>query len=96
MKTKVLFRKTRTGEILAVFPETPATRDPNQCVMARVGEHAACSIAFARIARPAKPKEAEPLKRELAALGYSLRVVSRFHPAHEERRRANLSAMLRK
>lgn len=53
MKTTVLFRESHEGEIIAVFPETPATRDPNQCVIAKVGSHAACSIAYARIARRA-------------------------------------------
>lgn len=97
MKTKVLFRKSKDGEVIAVFPETPATMDPRECVLySRAGQHGACKIAYARIARPAKAKEAEALKRELERLGYTLRVISRFHPAHEARRRANLSAMLRK
>lgn len=96
MKTKVLFRKTPQGEILAVFPEIPAEGTPDKCLAFRrtnkaAGDHIAIPVALAHIARPADFPEYDNTRRELQGLGYVLEIKSRFHPSYDAKRVALLS-----
>jgi len=96
MKTKVLFRKTPQGEILAVFPEIPADGTPDKCLAFRrtkksAGDHIAIPVALVHIARPASFREYDNTRRELQGLGYTLEIKSRFHPSYDSKRVALLS-----
>jgi hypothetical protein len=82
MKTKVIFRKSR-DEVLAIFPEHPATHDGRTCVCyAHTGQHGACDpFIHRRGYRLATPEEYAPLKAELERIGYDLHIVSVISPA---------------
>lgn len=77
--TKVLFRKDKSGEITAVFPEINEGRGLVACY-AHLGQHSSCSRPWYFETKPAKPDEYAPLKRELegAPYHYRLQVISRW------------------
>ena len=87
MKTKVIFRKSR-AEVLAIFPENPATHDGRTCVCyAHIGQHGACDPwIWRRGYRLATPEEYAPLKAELERIGYDLHIVSVISPAMTRKR----------
>jgi hypothetical protein len=97
MKTKVIFRKSR-HEVLAIFPEHPATHDGRSCVCyAHVGQHGACDpFIHRRGYRLASPEEYAPLKAELERLGYELHVMHVISPAMTRARYASAYAPARK
>jgi hypothetical protein len=71
MKTIVIFRripKSKYGgdaEIIAIFPEIPATRNARECLCyVHNGQHGAC-MASGHGWRLAAPEEYAPLKRKL-------------------------------
>ena len=75
MKNKVLFRRSATGRLLAVFPnEYPTTYDPLLKV------HVSCSCTWVRhCTSPATPAEARQLRAALKARGYGpLQVLKRW------------------
>ena len=86
-KTVVQFRKWKdTGEIIAIFPELPATNHPSGGCMSymHVGQHGACGeIGHCTIATT--PEEYAPLMRELESIGYNLRVVKRRTVHHQRK-----------
>jgi len=77
--TTVVFRRFRTGELVALFPEIPWSLDPNTCTSYQsVGQHGAADCAYVvRSTRPVPFNEALPLVRELRRIGYRLRIVPR-------------------
>lgn len=83
MKTKVIFRKFRDGELLALFPdENHGAYDANGnplCVSyMHFGQHGAANYAHCvSITRPAKPDEYRDLARELTQIGYDLTIRQR-------------------
>lgn len=89
-KTKVIFRKSK-HEVLAIFPEEPATRDGHECTCyAHTGQHSACDPFISRRGyRLATPEEYAPLKAELERIGYTLHVVSVISPSMTRKRLAN-------
>lgn len=89
----VIFRTFRQGgDVIALFPKLPGTNDPRTCESyMHVGQHAACSVALASVARLATEQEAAPLRRELESLGYRLHTVRRMSPTHHKARRAALA-----
>lgn len=83
--TKVVFRTFPDGDVLALFPELPATYDPRFCESyAHIGQHSAASAyCLVGCTRPATPSEIRPLAKELRRIGYRLdvrkRITSRMH-----------------
>ena len=79
MKTIVVFRKFKEGDILALFP---AERGDNNWAVSsymHVGQHGAADYTGCiRLTKPATPEEYAPLKRELESIGYVLDVKKRF------------------
>lgn len=78
--TRVLFRKSRDGEITAVFPDQRETSHMFACY-AHVGQHGLCDEAWVRESTGcAKPAEYAALKAELEAepYGYELVVMARI------------------
>lgn len=90
--TKVIFRKWSNGDVIALFPEIPATDTPHHCMSyEHVGQHGAASPAIVLDTVPAKPAEYQQLLFELRRVGYkTLKIVKRFQPQDLEARRAAL------
>jgi hypothetical protein len=86
-ETIVVFRKWRNGgDIVAIFPEIPATNHPSGGCLSyqHVGQHGACGD-ITHCTDPASEAEYAPLARELESIGYSLKIVRRRTAAHQRR-----------
>jgi hypothetical protein len=91
-KTVVIFRKVPANyssaypEIIALFPEIPATNNPRECLSyVHYGQHGA-AMASGHNWKAATPEEYAPLKKELEIIGYNLDVRNRSCPAYFQRR----------
>ena len=73
MKTKVVFRKfNKGGDIIAMFPQIPATRDGYLCESYQhIGQHGAADPMIVHDTTLAKPSEYASLLRELKSIGYT-------------------------
>jgi hypothetical protein len=81
MKTRVVFRRIKKdGDVIALFPEEPASNRPNECMCYQhLGQHgAACLSWVQQKTGPCMEKDYLPLKRELERIGYDLDIVSRI------------------
>lgn len=81
----VIFRVFRKGgDLLALFPTLAGTLDLDTCLCYQhIGQHGSATLGHCmRATRPATVEEAEPLRRELERIGYSLRPVKRSSGAH--------------
>lgn len=77
--TKVVFRKFKGGDVIALFPQEPATRDGWECMSyMHVGQHGSADPMIVHDTKVAKPKEYAPLVAELLSLGYRLDIHKRF------------------
>lgn len=78
--TKVIFRKFRNGEVIALFPQEPATLDGWLCVSyMHVGQHSAASPWIVDNTKAATEEEYRKLLYELQGIGYNdLKVCKRF------------------
>lgn len=69
--TKVIFRKFRDGEVIALFPQEPATCDGWQCMSyMHVGQHGSADPFIVNDTKPARWNEFYELKRELDSIGF--------------------------
>lgn len=77
-KTKVIFKKFEDGDIIAIFPDLPGTRDKNTCESyAHIGQHSLCNKSLIKSLKNATPQEYKDLKSELENLvGYNLDVMN--------------------
>lgn len=91
--TKVIFRKFKDGEVIALFPEEPGTNDCNTCdSYMHVGQHGAASVFLVRGTLPAFFDEYLPLLRELEnQVGYNLEVVKVFPSTSRSIRTAKIN-----
>lgn len=83
MAIKVVFRKWKDGEIIALFPDEPWSRhDYTTASYMHLGQHGAVDYAGVIAAtRPAKEHEYQNLLDELKTIGYSdLYIVQRARP----------------
>jgi len=81
MATPVIFRKLKDrGEIIALFPTVPGTRDPWTCESyMHVGQHGRASVELFYDSLPVRGTEYLPLLAELEQLGYDdLRIYRRY------------------
>ncbi len=91
--TKVIFRKDKTGEVTAVFPEVPAshtTLDSYSCY-SHLGQHSSCCYEWYRQTKPATPEEYASLKQELesAPYWYNLEVIQKMsNETYQQRKTA--------
>ena len=70
--TKVIFRKFRNGEIIALFPQEPATRDGWECLSyMHGGQHGSASPMIVHGTKPVVWHEFVELLRELQNIGYN-------------------------
>lgn len=72
--TKVVFRKFKDGDIIAMFPREPGTNDPYRTCMSyqHVGQHGSAHTDIVSITNLATPGEYAKLAKELRGLGYTL------------------------
>lgn len=89
--TKTIFRTfKRTGEVIALFPEIPATSTGEFCLSyMRVGQHGAASPWLRPHSRPSTPEEIAPLKKELESIGYEIEERKRVSFQMDKTRLAN-------
>ncbi len=79
-KTKVIFRKFKDGEIIALFPEVQANDSHWGCMSyMHIGQHGAARYNIVWDTKLAKPEEYADLKTELEDLGYNLEVRKRVN-----------------
>lgn len=80
MMTKVIFRKFKNGEVIALFPQEPATRDGWECMSyMHVGQHGSADPMIVHGTKPAKWAEFVELLRELQSIGYNdLKLCKKF------------------
>lgn len=81
--TKVVFRKWKNGDIIALFPDEPWSRsDYSTTSYMHVGQHGAADyVGVIEATRPAREEEFRDLLAELKAIGYTeLRIVQRARP----------------
>jgi aspartate carbamoyltransferase catalytic subunit len=79
-KTKVVFR-IHQGEVLALFPYEPGTRDSWTCsCYAHMGQHSTASVSCVmNHSTPAKPEQYADLEKELIEIGYDLVILKRIN-----------------
>lgn len=71
--TKVVFRKFKEGDIIAMFPREPGTYDASTCMSYQhLGQHGSADPRIVSITKLAKPSEYAALAKELRGLGYVL------------------------
>ena len=76
-KTKVVFRKFKDGEILALFPYEPDTANFCTSYM-HIGQHSGADYSGCiKRTKPANEAEYNALKEELTSIGYNLTVIKR-------------------
>jgi hypothetical protein len=79
MKTKVIFRKFKEGDIIALFPEMEADQNPTHCgSYMHIGQHGAAAYGLIAETKPATPKEYAALQSELESIGYDLEIRKRI------------------
>lgn len=92
--TPVIFRKFfDRGDVIALFPTLPGTRDPSTCESYQhIGQHSAASVElFYNDTMPAHSTEYLPLLRELERIGYDdLRIYKRYQQNFTAERLAQL------
>lgn len=91
--TPVIFRASKNGDVIAIFPTIPpAGNSPSMChAIARDRfcdiTHHDVPLTLGQRMRLATRQEYMPLKKELQRMGYRLRVVSRISSHHNKQRR---------
>lgn len=78
--TKVIFRKFKNGEVIALFPQEPATRNGLECVSyMHVGQHGSADPMIVHETKAAKWHEFVELLEELQSIGYNdLKLCKKF------------------
>lgn len=76
--TKVIFKRLPEGDVIALFPALPGTRDPYSTCMSyqHIGQHGPAATSLFTLP-PADPAEYSPLMKELETRGYILRIAYR-------------------
>ena len=78
MKTKVIFRKFKNGDVIALFPELPAYKHYITCYE-HFGQHGSADYhVVLDQTKLASPKEYQELKKELETIGYDVVVYKRY------------------
>lgn len=80
--TKVVFRKWKDGEVIALFPDDTDPYDGTVTSYMHIGQHSAADYRYViSTTYPAREAEYQNLLAELKAIGYTdLRVVQRARP----------------
>jgi hypothetical protein len=91
-ETKVVFRKFKDGDVIAIFPQVPGDSSPYTCLSyMHVGQHNACDPQVVWDTNLATEEEYASLKSELERhYGYRLIVGQRITQKDQEIRRKEL------
>ena len=92
MATKVIFRKEKNGEVLAVFPEFPGDNNPYRtcACYSHIGQHGAMALDYIKSTSELKYRmDYQDLYDELVSVGYDLEVVTRISRKMLQTRIAN-------
>lgn len=91
MTTKVIFRQWPNGDVIALFPEVPATRDGYTCQSyEHVGQHGSANLAA--VIKATKPAvDYADIAAELVRIGYVTKVVRRANRAQHAKRLTELT-----
>lgn len=76
-KTRVVFRKWKDGQVIALFPDDETNRlSHGECCGSymHIGQHSEASTALIKALRPASPDEYASLKAELEGEPYGYRL----------------------
>ena len=78
-KTKVIFRKFKEGDVIALFPEELGTNEHWTCnSYQHIGQHSSCCAdTIVYCTKLATPEEYEDLYNELESIGYNLEIRKR-------------------
>jgi hypothetical protein len=76
-KDVVIFRKEKSGTVIAVFPYMIFDPKLNMTCYAHIGQHSALSPEYYRETKPANADEYKPLMEELTGIGYNLEIRQR-------------------
>ncbi len=89
-KTKVIFRRFKNGDVIALFPALAGDMNPNTCSSCmHVGQHGS---ATASLQDTYATNDYLPLKQELESIGYKLTIVTRFTARDLAERHSQLKA----
>jgi hypothetical protein len=95
MKTKVIFRKFRNGEVIALFPEEPGNSNYWTFMSyMHVGQHGIAADHVVWATTLATPDEYNNLKQELESIGYDLVVYKKITPQMRKQRKFNLKEIV--
>jgi hypothetical protein len=76
---KVIFRKFKEGDIIAMFPRIPADRLGYHIESYQhIGQHGLADPGIVSITKLAMPEEYQSLKEELESIGYNLKIVKKI------------------
>lgn len=96
-KDPVILRvwRNRPNDVFALFPTIPATDSGYECQSYQhLGGHAAADYSLCiHNSRPARPKEAADLLRELRHIGYRPKVIRRAGRRYLDQRLTEVRAM---
>lgn len=96
--TKVIFRKWKQGDVIALFPGIPWSRyDYTTTSYMHTGQHGAADYAGVIAAtRPAREEEYRDLLSELKSIGYDdLHIVRRARPKFKTLKNDNDTSILK-
>lgn len=78
-KTRVIFRKFKEGDIIALFPDEPWNHTGWECASYQhLGQHGAADPRIVGNTKPATPDEYASLKKELESMKYDLCIMQKF------------------
>lgn len=84
---KVIFRKTKDGEIIAFFPEASANFG-NVLSYMHIGQHGEASMEFYQITKKATEAEYKPLLKELKVIYYDYNLIIKQKINYHDLRKA--------
>lgn len=77
-RTKVIFRKFKEGDVVALFTQEPGTYSPYTCSSyMHIGQHSSADPLLSNILKLATPAEYRDLAKELRRIGYRLDICKR-------------------
>lgn len=78
--TKVVFRKFKDGQVIALFPQEPWDYKGNIVSYMHIGQHGGASRSIVQDTKLATKEEYAPLLKELKKIGYNdLKVMKKIN-----------------
>lgn len=93
---KVIFKKTRTGIVIAIFPELPGTNSWWKDCLSYTLTDGFKPLDYGSIGKIsyATPKERETVIKELSKLGYRVEIITSFQSIHLTKRKIAVEQQL--